>query len=71
VVADESYLTRSMMDPGADIVAGYQNVMPTFQGRIPPPEVASIVEFIKTLRTDLVRAEPSKGPVYAPISPAK
>jgi cytochrome c oxidase subunit 2 len=67
VVADEPYLTRSMMDPRADVVSGYQPVMPTFQGRIPAPEVAAIVEFIKSLRTDVVRAEPSKGPVYAPI----
>ncbi len=67
VVADEAYLTRSMMDPRAQIVAGYQPVMPTFQGRIPAPEVAAIVEFIKSLRTDVVRAEPSKGPVYGPI----
>jgi cytochrome c oxidase subunit 2 len=71
VVADEAYLTRSMMDPGVDVVAGFQPVMPTFQGRIPPPEIAAIVEFIKSLRTDVVRAEPSKGPVYAPIPPAK
>ncbi len=34
VVADEAYLTRSMMDPGAEIVAGYQNVMPTYQGKL-------------------------------------
>jgi cytochrome c oxidase subunit II len=71
VVADEAYLTRSMMDPGADVVAGFQPVMPTFQGRVPAPEIAAIVEFIKSLRTDAVRAEPSKGPVYAPIAPAK
>jgi cytochrome c oxidase subunit 2 len=67
VVADEAYLTESMMDPAAKIVAGYQNVMPTFQGRVPGPEIAAIVEFIKTLRTDVVRAEPSKGPVYVPV----
>src|SRR5512140_55062 len=67
VIADESYLTESMMDPAAKIVAGYQNVMPTFQGRVPAPEIAAIVEFIKTLRTDTVRPEPSKGPVYAPV----
>jgi cytochrome c oxidase subunit 2 len=67
VVADEAYLTESMMDPAAKLVAGYQNVMPTFQGRIPAPEIASIVEFIKTLRTDAVRPEPSKGPVYVPV----
>ncbi|HET9595963.1 MAG TPA: cytochrome c oxidase subunit II [Anaeromyxobacteraceae bacterium] len=68
IVADEAYLTESMMDPAAKIVAGYQNVMPTFQGRIPGPEIAAIVEFIKTLRTDTVRPEPSKGPVYVPVS---
>jgi cytochrome c oxidase subunit 2 len=67
VVADEPYLTESMMDPAAKLVAGYQNVMPTFQGRIPAPEIAAIVEFIKTLRTDAVRPEPSKGPVYVPV----
>ena len=67
VVADEAYLTESMMDPAARIVAGYQNVMPTFQGRVPGPEIAAIVEFIKTLRTDTVRPEPSKGPVYVPV----
>jgi len=66
VVADEGYLTESMMDPGAKIVAGYQNVMPTFQGRVPGPEIAAIVEFIKSLRTDAVHPEPSKGPVYVP-----
>jgi cytochrome c oxidase subunit 2 len=67
VVADEAYLTESMMDPAAKIVAGYQNVMPTFQGRVPGPEIAAIVEFIKSLRTDVVRPEPSKGPVYVPV----
>ena len=67
VIADEAYLTESMMDPAAKIVAGYQNVMPTFQGRVPGPEIAAIVEFIKSLRTDTVHPEPSKGPVYVPI----
>jgi cytochrome c oxidase subunit 2 len=67
VVADEGYLTESMMDPGARIVAGYKNVMPTFQGRLPAPEAAAILEFMKTLRTGAVRPEPSKGPVYAPV----
>jgi len=67
VVADEAYLTESMMDPAAKIVAGYQNVMPTYQGRVPGPEIAAMVEFIKSLRTDAVRPEPSKGPVYVPV----
>jgi len=67
VVADEGYLTKSMMDPAADIVDGYQNVMPTYQGRMSPPEVAAIVEYIKSLRTPAVRSGPTEGPVYESI----
>jgi cytochrome c oxidase subunit 2 len=67
IVADEAYLTKSMMDPGADIVAGYQNVMPTYQGRLAPPEAAAIVEYIKSLRTAAVPSGPSEPPAYEPI----
>jgi cytochrome c oxidase subunit 2 len=64
VLADEAYLTKSMMDPAADVVSGYQNVMPTYQGQLSPPEVAAVVEFIKSLKTPAVRSGPSEGPVY-------
>jgi cytochrome c oxidase subunit 2 len=64
VLADEAYLTKSMMDPAAQIVAGYQNVMPTYQGKLSPPEVAAVVEYIKSLKTPAVRSGPTGGPVY-------
>lgn len=64
VRADEGYLTRSMMDPAADIVQGFQNVMPTYQGKMSPPEVAAVVEYIKSLKTPAVGSRPSEGPVY-------
>jgi cytochrome c oxidase subunit 2 len=67
ILADEGYLTKSIMDPGADVVAGFQNVMPTYQGRLSPPEIAAIVEFIKSLSTPAVRSGPSEGPAYEPI----
>jgi len=49
VVADEEYLTRSMMDPLADVVAGFKAVMPTYRGVLAEPEVAALVEFIESL----------------------
>jgi cytochrome c oxidase subunit 2 len=52
VVASEDYLTRSMMDPHDDVVAGYSPIMPTYQGALPQPDAAAIVEFIKSLRYD-------------------
>jgi len=50
VLADEAYLTRSMMDPAVDHVAGYALVMPSYRGELEPGEVAGLVELIKSLR---------------------
>jgi cytochrome c oxidase subunit 2 len=50
IVADEAYLTRSMMEPQADVVAGYTTVMPSYQGSLSAPEAAAIVELMKSLK---------------------
>lgn len=50
IVADDAYLTRSMMEPGADVVLGFKNVMPAYQGTLDPGETAALVELIKSLR---------------------
>lgn len=49
-VADEAYLTRSMMDPTADVVRGFRPVMPTYQGVLSNVEVGALVAFIASLR---------------------
>jgi cytochrome c oxidase subunit 2 len=51
VLADDAYLTRSMMDPQADIVAGYKGVMPTYRGVLEEPDAAALVELIRSLQT--------------------
>ena len=49
--------------------AGYQNVMPTFQGSCRAPETAAIVEYIKSLRTDRTCARAlRKDPAYEPVA---
>jgi cytochrome c oxidase subunit 2 len=50
-IADVEYLTRSMMDPQADVVRGYKGVMPTYRGVLAEPEVAALVELIRSLQT--------------------
>jgi cytochrome c oxidase subunit 2 len=50
VVADDAYLTRSMMEPNVDVVAGYREVMPSYQGVLTPGETAALVELIRSLR---------------------
>jgi cytochrome c oxidase subunit 2 len=50
VIADEEYLTRSMMDPNVDVVAGYTAVMPTYQGTLTAAETGALLELIRSLR---------------------
>lgn len=50
VVADEAYLTESMMDPTAKMVRGFPNLMPSYLGQLAGPEAAAIVEYIRSLR---------------------
>jgi cytochrome c oxidase subunit 2 len=49
VPADEQYLRRSILHPGAQIVAGYQDIMPTFAGQLSEEDVIALVAFIKSL----------------------
>jgi cytochrome c oxidase subunit 2 len=50
VTGDEEYLRESIVDPGAKVVKGYPNVMPTFKASIPPEDVKAVVEYMKTLK---------------------
>jgi cytochrome c oxidase subunit II len=49
VVADDAYLTRSMMEPAGDVVAGFKPVMPTYRGVLEEPEVAALLELIASV----------------------
>jgi cytochrome c oxidase subunit 2 len=48
VVADSAYLRRSILEPGAEIVAGYTIAMPEVS--LTAAEVDAIVAFIEELR---------------------
>jgi cytochrome c oxidase subunit 2 len=63
VIADEAYLTESMMDPYARIHAGYEPVMPSYLGRLRPAEVSALLELIKSLKS-----LPGETP-HSPIAP--
>ncbi len=67
VIADEGYLTDSMIDPRGKIVKGYKPVMPTYKGRLAAPEAAALVEFIKSLRSPSLENVPSKEAIYEPV----
>ncbi len=49
VLVTPGYVTKSMMDPQADVVAGFKSVMPSYQGLITAGETAAIVELLHSL----------------------
>ena len=49
LVADESYIRESVLNPSAKIVYGFQNIMPTFQGQLNEDEMIQLIEYIKSL----------------------
>ncbi len=60
VVADESYIRESILNPNAKIVAGFKpDVMPTFQGQISEEGVLQLIAYIKSLATK--QTAPSAG----------
>ena len=50
VVVDEEYIRRSILYPNADIVEGYQALMPSQDGIITDEEITAIIEYLKTLQ---------------------
>lgn len=49
VVADDRYIRDSILSPGAQIVAGYENLMPNFSGQLSEEDVIKLIAYIKSL----------------------
>ena len=47
-VADESYIRESIVQPQAKITAGFQALMPAFQGRVNEEELMQLLAYIKS-----------------------
>jgi len=48
-VADESYIRESVLDPRAKIAAGYQPIMPTYEGLVTEEQLLALVAYLKSL----------------------
>ncbi|WP_437184998.1 cytochrome c oxidase subunit II [Planctomicrobium sp. SH668] len=71
-LANEQYLRDSIMLPNKQVLAGYQAVMPSFQGQITEEEVTSLIAYIKTLKGEVkpatVQPEAAVAPPEAPAT---
>lgn len=69
ILADEAYLTQSMMDPLAHVHRGYQPIMPSYKGLLQAPEVAALLELMKALREGIQPQYPSARAEGLPLYP--
>ncbi|MGE5245944.1 MAG: cytochrome c oxidase subunit II [Betaproteobacteria bacterium] len=74
VVADEAYVRESILNPAAKIVAGYQPIMPTFQGLVTEEQLLQLIEYVKSLKAQpgVPTARPAPpGPGASEAAPVK
>jgi cytochrome c oxidase subunit II len=50
VTADEGYIRKSILEPGADIVDGYDNIMLPGRDILSDEEIEEIIEYLQTLK---------------------
>ena len=50
VKADEAYIKESILEPGAKIVKGFQNIMPNFTSKVSDKDIQAIIAYIKSLK---------------------
>jgi cytochrome c oxidase subunit II len=73
VAVDEDYVRESILNPAAKIAAGYQPIMPTFQGLVTEDQLLQLVEYVKSLQRqpEVPTARPlPAGPATGEATPA-
>ena len=72
VVVDEAYIRESILNPSAKITAGFQPIMPTFQGLVSEEGLLELIEYVKSLKTADQTARPAvAGPAGGENTPAQ
>ena len=49
VIADDAYLRNSILQPTKDIAAGYEPIMPSFDGLIEEADLSKLIAYLKSL----------------------
>jgi cytochrome c oxidase subunit II len=69
VTADETYIRESIVAPSAKVVAGYQPIMPTFQGLVSEEQLLQLVAYVRTLKgTEVPPVPAAAAPAAAPAT---
>jgi cytochrome c oxidase subunit 2 len=71
---DEAYIRESILRPGDRISAGFQPIMPAYQGLVDEEGLVQLIEYVKSLGTQPQRPSvrpPSQGPAPGETTPAQ
>ena len=60
VTVDEAYLRRSILEPNADVVKGFQPIMPSFSGKLSDADLAAIIGFFRSGGEEAQRPDGAK-----------
>jgi cytochrome c oxidase subunit II len=55
LLMDENYMRESILKPQAKVAAGYQPVMPTYQGLLKDRQIDALIAYIKSIQSNSAR----------------
>ena len=67
MTADDSYIRESIVNPQAKVVAGFQPIMPTFQGLVTEEQLLQLIAYVRSLSQQ--GASPAPAGASAPQVP--
>ena len=65
-LADDAYLRESIVNPQAKVVAGFQPIMPTFQGLVTEEQLLQLMAYVKSLTKQAAAPATEAGAVREP-----
>lgn len=60
IAVDERYLRDSILLPGKEIAAGYENIMPSYAGQLSEEEIMQLIAYLKSLGSETPPNEPNE-----------
>ena len=67
VFADDSYIRESILYPNAKVAAGWESIMPTYQGLVTEEELLQVIAYIKSLNQGQTPPRTEETPTPATI----
>ena len=67
VFADDSYIRESILYPNAKVAAGWESIMPTYQGLVTEEELLQVIAYIKALNQGQTPPRTEETPTPATI----